>query len=85
MWYLVERCQVELFGDELLEVQHRGLSRAADPLAFEPSEFAAVTLQADADLQVERGDVSQADGTSQQAARGRICRVVKVRASAASD
>lgn len=48
--YLIERRQVKLFGDELLEVQDGGLCRAADPLAFQTSELAAVALQADADL-----------------------------------
>lgn len=50
MVYLIERRQVELFGDELLEVEDGGLCRAADPLALQASQLAAVALQADADL-----------------------------------
>lgn len=48
--YLIKRCQVELFGDELLEVEDGGLCRAADPLALQTPKFAAVALQANADL-----------------------------------
>lgn len=51
--YLIKWCQVKLFGDELLEVEDRGLCRTADPFALQTSKLAAVALQADADLQEE--------------------------------
>lgn len=52
--YLIERCQVKLFGDEFLEVKDCGLRRAADPLALQVAELAAVALQTDADLREGR-------------------------------
>lgn len=52
--HLIERRQVELLRDELLEVENGGLSRTTNPFPLESSELTAVTLQTDTHLKTKK-------------------------------